>query len=105
MTQFTSRWPSSTPQSSRRSCPGAARCSRTIDALNGIKVEIARSEVAGLANLPGVVQVVPTPKYNINNVVSVPFIGAPQVWQGTPAFKGEHVKIAIIDTGIDYTHA
>jgi minor extracellular serine protease Vpr len=75
------------------------------DALNGIKVEIARSEVAGLANLPGVVQVVPVPKYNINNVVSVPFIGAPQVWQGTPAFKGEHVKIAIIDTGIDYTHA
>ncbi len=75
------------------------------DALNGIKVEIARSEVAGLANLPGVVQVVPAPKYNIENVVSVPFIGAPQVWQGTPAFKGEHVKIAIIDTGIDYTHA
>jgi minor extracellular serine protease Vpr len=75
------------------------------DALNGIKVEIARSEVAGLASLPGVVQVVPVPKYNVNNVVSVPFIGAPQVWQGTPAFKGEHVKIAIIDTGIDYTHA
>jgi subtilisin family serine protease len=75
------------------------------DALNGIKVEIPRSEVAGLATLPGVMQVVPVPKYNISNVVSVPFLGAPQVWQGTPAFRGEHVKIAIIDTGIDYTHA
>jgi minor extracellular serine protease Vpr len=75
------------------------------DALNGIKVEIARSEVAGLASLPGVVQVVPVPTYSVSNVVSVPFIGAPQVWQGTPAFRGEHVKIAIIDTGIDYTHA
>jgi minor extracellular serine protease Vpr len=75
------------------------------DAMNGIKVEIARSEVAGLSNLPGVVQVVGVPKYNINNVVSVPFIGAPAVWQGIPGFRGEHVKIAIIDTGIDYTHA
>ncbi len=84
---------------------GGTVLARYHDALNGIKVEIPRSEVAGLATLPGVVQVVPVPKYNIKNVVSVPFIGAPQVWQGTPAFKGEHVKIAIIDTGIDYTHA
>src|SRR5258707_3559688 len=84
---------------------GGTVLARYHDALNGIKVEIPRSEVAGLATLPGVVQVVPVPKYNINNVVSVPFIGAPQVWQGTPAFRGEHVKIAIIDTGIDYTHA
>lgn len=75
------------------------------DSMNGMKVQIARSEVAGLSNLPGVVQVVGVPKYNIKNVVSVPFIGAPAVWQGIPGFRGEHVKIAIIDTGIDYTHA
>jgi subtilisin family serine protease len=75
------------------------------DSMNGMKVEIARGEVAGLSNLPGVVQVVGVPKYNINNVVSVPFIGAPAVWQGVPGFRGEHVKIAIIDTGVDYTHA
>ncbi len=75
------------------------------DAINGIKVEIARSEVAGLRGLPGVLQVVPVAQYSLKNVVSVPFIGAPQVWQGIPGFRGEHVKIAIIDTGIDYTHA
>jgi minor extracellular serine protease Vpr len=75
------------------------------DALNGMKVEIARSEIAGLSSLPGVVQVVGVPKYTIRNVVSVPFIGAPEVWQGTPGFRGEHIKIAIIDTGVDYTHA
>jgi minor extracellular serine protease Vpr len=75
------------------------------DAMNGMKIEIARSEIAGLSSLPGVVQVVGVPKYNIKNVVSVPFIGAPEVWQGIPGFRGEHVKIAIIDTGIDYTHA
>jgi minor extracellular serine protease Vpr len=75
------------------------------DSMNGMKVQIARGEVAGLSNLPGVVQVVGVPKYNIKNVVSVPFIGAPAVWQGVPGFRGEHVKIAIIDTGVDYTHA
>jgi minor extracellular serine protease Vpr len=75
------------------------------DALNGMKVEIARSEIAGLSSLPGVVQVVGVPRYSIKNVVSVPFIGAPEVWQGIPGFRGEHVKIAIIDTGVDYTHA
>jgi minor extracellular serine protease Vpr len=75
------------------------------DSMNGMKVQIARSEVAGLSNLPGVLQVVGVPKYNIKNVVSVPFIGAPAVWQGVPGFRGEHVKIAIIDTGVDYTHA
>jgi minor extracellular serine protease Vpr len=75
------------------------------DSMNGMKVQIARSEVAGLANLPGVVQVVSVPKYTLKNTVSVPYIGAPEVWQGIPGYKGEHVKIAIIDTGVDYTHA
>jgi minor extracellular serine protease Vpr len=84
---------------------GGKVLARYHDALNGLKVEIARSEIAGLSNLPGVVQVVGVPKYNIKNVVSVPFIGAPEVWQGIPGFRGEHVKIAIIDTGVDYTHA
>ncbi len=75
------------------------------DAMNGMKVEIERGEIAGLSAMPGVVQVVGVPKYNISNAVSVPFIGAPAVWQGIPGFRGEHVKIAIIDTGVDYTHA
>jgi subtilisin family serine protease len=29
----------------------------------------------------------------------------PAVWGGTPSFLGNKVKIAVIDTGIDYTHA
>jgi subtilisin family serine protease len=74
-------------------------------ALNGIKIEIDRNQVAQLAALPGVVEVLPVLKHRKNNAVSVPFIGAPIVWQGTPGFRGEGVKIAIIDTGIDYTHA
>src|SRR5258708_13647514 len=75
------------------------------DAMNGMKVEIERREIARLPAMPGVVHVVGVPKYNISNAVSVPFIGAPSAWQGIPGFRGEHVKIAIIDTGVDYTHA
>ena len=74
-------------------------------ALNGVKVEIHPSQIGALAALPGVQKVLPVGTYHLNNIVGVPFIGAPDVWQGTPGFRGEHIKIAIIDTGIDYTHA
>lgn len=84
---------------------GGRILARYHDALNGIKINIARSEVAGLAGIPGVVSVVPVRKYTFNNTISVPFIGAPLVWQGTPGYRGEHVKVAVLDTGIDYTHA
>jgi minor extracellular serine protease Vpr len=74
-------------------------------ALNGIKVEVHPSQLGALAALPGVVSVLPVGKYHLDNIVSVPFIGTPAVWQGTPGFRGEGIKIAIIDTGVDYTHA
>ena len=35
---------------------------------------------------------------------SVPFIGAPQVWS-TFGVRGQGMRVAIVDTGIDYTHA
>jgi len=38
-------------------------------------------------------------------VRGVPLIGAPLAWDGLSGFHGEGVKIAVIDTGIDYTHA
>jgi subtilisin family serine protease len=75
------------------------------DALNGVKVEIDSDQIAGLASLPGVVEVLGVRSYHLDNALSVPFIGAPQVWQATPGFRGEGVKVAIVDSGIDYTHA
>jgi len=74
-------------------------------ALNGVKAEISRDQIAGLQSASGVKAVLGVRKYHPVNAESVPFIGAPLVWQGTPAFKGEGAKIASIDTGIDYTHA
>src|SRR5882672_2709479 len=74
-------------------------------AINGIKVRATRDQLASLATLPGVVGIKPVLIYKPVNAVSVPFIGAPAVWGGSPAFHGEHIKIAILDTGADYTHA
>jgi minor extracellular serine protease Vpr len=36
---------------------------------------------------------------------SVPYLGAPEVWQGSPGLQGQNVKVAVLDSGIDYTHA
>ena len=73
-------------------------------AYNGIKVRIAADKIAQLAALPGVIAVRPTFPIKRNNLVGVPLIGSPAVWQNLD-LHGEGVKIAIIDTGIDYTHA
>ncbi len=70
---------------------------------NGVKVRIARDKAAQLATLPGVTGVRPLQIVRPNNTNGVPLIGAPGVWQSS-GFHGENVKIAIIDTGIDYTH-
>jgi subtilisin family serine protease len=73
-------------------------------AYNGIKVRIAANKTDQLAALPGVVAVRPLQLMQPDNTNGIPLIGAPGVWQSL-GFHGEHVKVAVIDTGIDYTHA
>src|SRR5260221_2038176 len=73
-------------------------------AYNGIKVRIAGDRVKELAALPGVIAVRPLQLMKPDNLRGIPLIGAPTVWQNL-GLHGEGVKIAIIDTGIDYTHA
>jgi subtilisin family serine protease len=74
-------------------------------AINGIKVQATRDQIASFASLPGVVAVKGVRTYHLDNAHSVPFIGAPKVWQGPPGLHGEHIRVAVIDTGVDYTHA
>lgn len=82
---------------------------RTQSAYNGIAVSISPDRVAELAKLPGVKAVHSmVPKYP-TAFSDVDFLGARSFWnkpysQGV-GLHGEGVKIAIIDSGIDYTHA
>src|SRR5262249_41182870 len=71
---------------------------------NGIKVRIARDKAKTLASLPGVIAVRPVQRMRPDNVQSVALIGTAAVWE-TLGMRGEGIKVAIIDTGIDYTHA
>ena len=73
-------------------------------AYNGMRVQIARGKAASLASLPGVIGVHTITPRTLDNTVSVPYLGVPQVWQST-GYTGKGVKVGIIDTGIDYTHA
>ncbi len=73
-------------------------------AYNGIQVSLPLDEVDAVASLPGVVAVHEARTYELENAVSVPFLGVPEVWEST-GYTGAGVKVAIIDTGIDYTHA
>ncbi|GAA2656806.1 peptidase S8 [Paractinoplanes durhamensis] len=74
-------------------------------AYNGIKVRINSRELTSLAASPDVVAVHPLQSIKPDNVNGVPLVGAPSVWNAPDKFRGEGVKVAIIDTGIDYTHA
>jgi subtilisin family serine protease len=89
--------------------PGARIIYQVSRAMNGVAVRVPASEVAALSKLPGVKAVHAIyPSYK-TNAYSVPFIGAPTAWAGAGGiaspFKGENIKIGIIDTGIDYLHA
>ena len=79
-------------------------------AYNGIRVSIPQNELAQLKSIPNVIGVHVLRPISIgpNNIHGVPLIGAPQVWGGVAGVNGiagEGIKIADIDTGIDYTHA
>src|SRR5215468_1023497 len=77
------------------------------DAINGLRVDIDSSQIDALRSLPGVAAVSRVQLYEPLNTNGVPLIQAPGAWSpfaGLDGFRGEGVKIAIIDTGIDYTH-
>jgi subtilisin family serine protease len=80
-------------------------------AINGVKVSIPAAQFRALQAIPGVVVIRPVQTFepdqavDPDNAVGIPFIGGPAAWGGVNGFHGEKIKVAIIDTGIDYTHA
>ena len=87
----------------------AARGGRVVSqmqhAINGLRVQGTPAQIAAIARLPGVVGIKRVQTYTLDNVRGVPFVGAPAVWGGLSGFHGEGIKVAVLDTGIDYTHA
>ncbi|MCO8275442.1 S8 family serine peptidase [Actinoplanes sp. TRM 88003] len=74
-------------------------------AYNGVKVRIGADRARQLAQEPGVIGVRTLRSLQRDNTNGVPLIGAPQAWSAPGKLHGEGIKVAIIDSGIDYTHA
>ncbi|TWE19670.1 S8 family peptidase [Kitasatospora atroaurantiaca] len=89
----------------RNAVPGAQELYRTRTLLTGLAVTARTGQLAALRTLPGVRAVHVITRKERDNSYSVPLTGAPAVWSGTPGNTGEGIRIGIIDSGIDYTHA
>jgi uncharacterized repeat protein (TIGR01451 family) len=83
---------------------GAEELARVSRALNAVIVSIPVERLAKLADLPGVKSVRPVRHYEHTLTQTVPYVGAGLV-QDTLNITGTGVTVAVLDTGIDYTHA
>src|SRR5687767_10782193 len=82
---------------------------RAVRTVNGVALRVKPSQIERLKNNPRVRRVEILYPEELNNSTSVPFIGAPSLWDNTVGLPqgstGQGVSIGIIDTGIDYQHA
>ncbi|MDM4761401.1 S8 family serine peptidase [Galbitalea sp. SE-J8] len=77
---------------------------RTHSVLAAVAVTTDVADFDLLSGLKGVRAVYPIVPKSLDNSSAVPLQGAPSVWQNVGVL-GAGEKIAIVDTGIDYTHA
>ncbi len=76
---------------------------RTERATNVVALRIDASKLDALAKDPNVVSIKPVIDYQKALSDTVPYIGATAVQQR--GFTGRGVRVAVLDSGIDYTHA
>lgn len=96
-----------------------AKVNREYDyVFSGFSLELPENKIPALLSVPGVKAVYPDVAYTVTTVGeaeetaedaispnmfdSAPFIGADQAWDA--GFTGEGITVAVIDTGVDYTH-
>ena len=81
---------------------GGRDLGRLSKALNAVAVTIRASRVPEIAALPGVRTVRQLHDYRRDLSQTVPYIGAAAVQNA--GFTGAGVRVAVLDSGIDYTH-
>jgi minor extracellular serine protease Vpr len=83
--------------------PNARVIAQTQIVLNAVFVEVDASILPQLANDPAVLRIAPVGNYEKDLSETVPYIGASAVQDS--GFTGKGIKVAVLDSGIDYTHA
>src|SRR5829696_639329 len=74
-------------------------------AYNGIAAKINASILPELRGHADIKAVHALPIHYIDNSTSLPFIKAASAWAATGGSSGDGIRIAVIDTGVDYLHA
>jgi len=73
---------------------------------NAIRVRVSPGHLSEIAAWPSVKRIMPVRQHQRALTHSVPFIGAPEVWSSRePGVDGRNIRVGVIDSGIDYTHA
>ncbi|MEP7182722.1 MAG: S8 family serine peptidase [Betaproteobacteria bacterium] len=81
---------------------GGQEIARMSKAHNAVVAQIDANRVRDVAKLPGVTKVRPVVDYELSLSETVPYIGA-KVLQDV-GVDGTGVRVAVLDSGIDYTH-
>jgi minor extracellular serine protease Vpr len=87
----------------RAADPNARVIGQVQAVLNAVFVEVDAAALPRLAKDPRVVRIAPVGNYLLDLSETVPYIGAAAV-QAT-GFDGTGIKVAVLDSGIDYLHA
>jgi subtilisin family serine protease len=88
----------------RRAIPSAQVSRRYQVVLNGLAVDLPARRLPDLARLSFVERIYPSVRYHRHLNESPALLAAPALWAATGA-RGEGVKIAVIDDGVDQDHA
>jgi len=88
--------------SQRLKAVGGRELARVTTALNAIVLRVHSSKIRMLQRMKGVASVRPINDYELDLSETVPYIGAAAAQAG--GVDGTGIDIAIIDSGIDYTH-
>jgi len=81
---------------------GGTEVAQVTKALNALVVSVDRSKIAQIEALPNVASVRPVNDYQLDLSETVPYIGAAAAQAA--GVTGAGVKVAILDSGLDYTH-
>ena len=71
--------------------------------LNAVFVEVDAAVLPQLAKDPAVARIAPVADYELDLAETVPYIGAAELQSS--GYTGRGIKVAVLDSGIDYTHA
>src|SRR5882762_5130241 len=82
---------------------GGRELARVSKAHNAVVISIEASRVKDIEAFPGVKSIRPLRNYQLDLSETVPYIGASAVQAA--GFNGTGVRVAVLDSGIDYTHA